>query len=174
MITSWKKIKVEPYRAGFRKLLKKTFQLPDGRIVDFDIKDEGPAVCVLALTKDNKVVLARQFRPGPEKILLEMPGGVVEKGEEPEQAMRRELFEETGYAGELKFVGTSFDCAYSTMVRYNFVATDCRKIQEQKLEANEFADVVEMSLEDFRKHLRTGDLTDVESGYLGLDFLGRL
>jgi len=54
------------------------------------------------------------------------------------------------------------------------VTTNCRKTQEQKLEDNEFADVVEMSLEDFRKHLKTSNLTDVESMYLGLDFLGML
>ena len=58
-----------------------------------------------------------------------------------------------------------------TMIRHNFVATGCYKVQEQDLGDNEFVKVVEMSLDDFRKHLRTGELTDVESGYLGLDFL---
>jgi len=118
--------------------------------------------------------LAKQFRPGPEKILLEMPGGTVDTGEDPEKAIKRELLEETGYTGDFKFIGASLDCAYSTMIRYNFVALGCHKIQEQKLEENEFIEVVEVSLNDFRKHLRKGELTDIESGYLGLDFLGML
>lgn len=167
----WKKIKEEPLQAGFRKLLKKTFQLPDGKIQKFDIKHEGPAVCVLALTEDDNVILVKQYRPGMEKILHEMPGGVVDGCEKPEDAIKRELLEETGYTGDIQFVGTSHDCAYSTMFRYNFVATNCRKIEEQNLDELEFAEVVEMSLNDFREHLRSGELTDVESGYLGLDFL---
>ena len=167
----WKKIKEEPFKAGFRKLIKKTFQLPNNKVTDFDIKQEGPAVCVLALSKDNKVILAKQFRPGPEKVLLEMPGGIIDKNETPEEAIKREFLEETGYTGNFQFVGESLDCAYSTMVRYNFIATDCYRIQDQKLDDNEFVEIVEMSSEDFKKHLRSGQLTDVESGYMGLDYL---
>ncbi len=167
----WKKIKEESFQAGFRKFLKKTFQLPNGKVQEFDIKHEGPAVCVLALTKNNNVILAKQYRPGMEKFLLEMPGGAVEEGENPEAAIKRELFEETGYTGDIKFVGTSYDCAYSTMLRYNYVATNCGKTGKQKLDELEFAEVVEMPLNDFRNHLRSGELTDVESGYLGLDYL---
>ena len=140
-------------------------------MVDFDIKQEGPVVCILALTKDNNVILAKQFRPGPEKVLLELPGGAVDPGETPEQSAKREFLEETGYTGNFQFVGTSLDCAYSTMIRYNFVATDCYRKREQNLEDNEFAEVIEMPLADFRKHLRSGQLTDIETGYLGLDYL---
>lgn len=171
MLSKWKKIKEEPYRAGYRKMVKKFFKLPDGRIVDFDIKQEGPAACVLALTKDSHVVLAKQFRPGPEKILMELPGGKIDTGEKAEEGIKRELLEETGYSGDFQFVGTTLDCAYSTMVRYNYLATNCKKLQEPKNEENEFIEVVECSLEEFKNILRSGQMTDVESGYLCLDFL---
>ena len=171
MISTWKKIKEELFRAGFRKLVKKTFQLPDNRVVDFDIKQEGPVVCILALTKDNKIVLAKQFRPGPEKVLLELPGGGVDTGETPEEAAKREFLEETGYTGDFQFVGTSLGDAYSTLIRHNFVAINCYKKQEQNLEDNEFIEVVEMPLADFKDHLRGGQLTDITTGYLGLDYL---
>lgn len=167
----WKKIKEKPFSAGFRKLLKKTFQLPDGKIHDFDIKHEGPAVCILALTENNNVILVKQYRPGMEKILHEMPGGAIDGDEEPIDAIKRELLEETGHIGDIELVGTSHDCAYSTMFRYNFVATNCRKVEDQNLDDTEFAEVIEMSLDDFRSHLQSGELTDVESGYLGLDYL---
>jgi ADP-ribose pyrophosphatase len=65
----------------------------------------------------------KQYRPGPDEILLELPGGCISEEELPEIAARRELLEETGYSGDFQFVGTSFDCAYSTMIRYNFAAT---------------------------------------------------
>lgn len=168
----WKKLNENITQVGFRKIRRKTFEMPDGDISDFDIKDEGKVVCILALNKENKVVLTHQFRPGPEKVLLELPGGGIEEGEAPEVAAKREFLEETGYTGDFQFVAESFDCGYSNRVRYHFVATNCHKIQEQELEKDEYAEVVEMSLEDFRKHLQSGQLTDVETGYLGLDFLG--
>ncbi len=174
MITVWKKLKQEPLAVGFRKLLKTTFQLPDGRIAEYVLKDEGRAACVLALTTHKQVVLAKQYRPGPDEILLELPGGAVEDDESPLEAIRRELLEETGYSGDLQLAGVSYHCAYSNAQKFNFVATNCRKIQAPQNEANEFIEVVEMPLADFRKSIKRGKLTDVEGGYMSLDFLGLL
>jgi ADP-ribose pyrophosphatase len=174
MISVWKKLTEEKFKVGFRAIVKKKFQLPNDKVVDFDIKLESQAVCILALTEDNKVILTKQFRPGPEKVLLELPGGGVDLGELPDESIKREFLEETGYSGNLKFVGTSLNCAYSTKVTYNYTATNCRKVSSQNLDSNEFIEVLEISLEDFRKHLRSGELTDVATGYLGLDSLGLL
>lgn len=170
----WKKITETPFRAGFRRMVKKVFLLPDGKEEIFDLNDMGHVACVLALTHDEKAILVRQYRPGPEKILLELPGGMIEEGERPIEAMERELLEETGYQGALEYVGMCLDDAYSTTERHCFVARNCIKKQEPKTDASEFVEVVEMPLEAFRQHLRTGLLTDVEVGYLALDFLGKL
>jgi 8-oxo-dGTP pyrophosphatase MutT (NUDIX family) len=56
-------------------------------------------VNVIALTADQRVVLIRQFRPGVERVCLEIPGGMIEPGEDPCTAAARELAEETGYTG---------------------------------------------------------------------------
>ncbi|HYF05287.1 MAG TPA: NUDIX hydrolase, partial [Patescibacteria group bacterium] len=124
-------------------------------------------------TKDGQVVLARQFRPAQEKYLLELPGGGIDEEESPEQGAARELLEETGFAGELHFLGTMYESAYDTMVRYNFAATDCVKVQEPTHFENEQTEPVLLLLEEFKKHLQGCELTDVATGYIGLEFLER-
>jgi ADP-ribose pyrophosphatase len=56
-------------------------------------------VNVIALTADDRVVLIRQYRPGVERVCLEIPGGMIDPGEDPCAAAARELAEETGYTG---------------------------------------------------------------------------
>ena len=157
-----------------RSIDKVKFKLPDESEVDFYIKSEGVAVCILALTDMNEVILVRQFRPGPQKILDEMPGGSVESGEKPADAIRRELKEETGYEGEVEFVGTCLDDAYSTMVRHCFVAKICNLIAKPEQVVTETIEVILKSIPEFREQLRSGQLTDAEVGYLALDHLGLL
>lgn len=172
---TWKKIKEDPpIKVGYRRLLVKTFKMPSGHVREWAIKDEEVSVAILAITEGGKVILAKQFRPGPEKIILDLPGGRLESKETTKQAAARELLEETGYKGSLKLVGQSLDCAYSNRLRYNFVATDCQKIAKPSLDEHEYIEVVLMTLGEFREHLRSGQLTDVETGYLGLDYLGLL
>jgi ADP-ribose pyrophosphatase len=174
-VKKWKELSREKVFSKYgRKIEKVIYKLPDGTESDFYIKNEGPAICVLALTKDRKVILARQFRPGPNEIVLELPGGRTEEGETLEQAIERELLEETGYQGKAKFVTEVLDCAYSTMRRQCFVATDCEKVAEPKNTSSEICETVLLSLDEFRNLLRSGKMTDVEVGYLCLDYLNLL
>lgn len=175
MDISWKKVKEEKYKVGWRNLIKKSFDFPNGYKADYDIVNDGDAVCALVLTSDNRVVLEKIYRPGPEKILLEMPGGGLEKDETPSEGMKRELLTEIGYKGDVEFIASVYDDAYSNRVRHCFIIKNSRKIQEPKPEEDEGdIEVLEMSLEDFRKHLKSGMLTDIEVGYLALDHLGLL
>jgi len=66
---------------------------------DFVVIDAPDWVNVVALTPDHRLVLVRQFRFGIDDFSLEIPGGVMERGEDPLAAARRELREETGYTG---------------------------------------------------------------------------
>ncbi|MDO8592428.1 MAG: NUDIX hydrolase [bacterium] len=171
-IKKWKILKREDvFKKYGRGLEKVIFKMPDGRESDYYLSKVEQPVCVLALTKDKKVILAKQFRPGPNKILLGLPGGMIDGGESAKPAMARELLEETGYRGKLKFITRCFECAYSNVHRYCFVATDCVKISEPKSEPGEYIEVVLLPLNKFRQLLRSGQMTDIEAGYLGLDCL---
>lgn len=160
--------------AGFLKLLERRFRLPDGTVSRWDILDSGDIVAVVALTEERHVVLARQFRPGPLEVLDELPGGFVDPGETPEEAAERELLEETGYAGTVRVVGSTWLSASATVRRFAAVATDCRRVAEPDVGHEEFCEPVEVTLEDFRAAVRRGRMSDVDLAYLGLDALGLL
>jgi 8-oxo-dGTP pyrophosphatase MutT (NUDIX family) len=77
-----------------------------GREHDFYVIEAPDWINVIPLTKDNEVVLVEQYRHGAEAVSLEIPGGMVDPGEEPRETAARELFEETGYeAAEVVFLG---------------------------------------------------------------------
>lgn len=175
IIKKWKKINQEVVFEKYgRRTIKTSYQLPDQRTSDYYLLDQGRAVAVLALTKEKEIILVEQYRPGPDEIFLELPGGIVNEGENPVEAGLRELKEETGYVGTAEFVGDVHDDAYSTMLRACVVVRDCEKMTEQNLDENEFINTKKLNLREFRKLLRSGKMTDVEVGYLCLDYLGWL
>ena len=103
--------RIEPtltQKVWYRTIIEKTIELPNGVKKSFTTinpDDSGGAGCI-AITKDNKVIVAKQFRPAQEKLMYEIPGGGIEPGEDPEVTAVRELTEETGYVpGKVKFLG---------------------------------------------------------------------
>ncbi len=171
MNLKWQKIKQTSYKSGYKKMLKKTFKLPGGQVKDYDIRDEGNQINIVAITPKNKVILVKIFRPGPEEILMEIPGGSADKNEKPLDAAKRELLEETGYSGEFELIGSVIDDAYSNCIRYTYLCKNSQKVQDPKREEDEIMEVVEMDINEFKVHIRSGRLTDTESGYLALEYL---
>ncbi len=170
----WPRLGEEIVYRGERTMAQRTYRRPDGEETRYDVTLHGPVAIVLALTDDNHVVLTRQFRPGPERVVLDLPSGFVDDGEDPATAAARELAEETGYEGSLTQVGRTTPNAYSTEVRHIFVARDCRRPRTQQTEADEDIEVVLVKVEELRQLLRDDQLTVVDGAYLALDALGRL
>jgi 8-oxo-dGTP pyrophosphatase MutT (NUDIX family) len=80
---------------------------PAGKAATFVYLDSADWCNVIALTPSRRVVMIEQFRHGIERVTLEIPGGIIDKGESPAAACVRELSEETGYAGEpCRLIGT--------------------------------------------------------------------
>jgi 8-oxo-dGTP pyrophosphatase MutT (NUDIX family) len=94
---------------------------------DFTILKAPDWVNVIPLTAEGKVVLIEQFRHGVSRVTLEIPGGVVDAGETPEDCALRELVEETGFrASGLAFLGRTLpNPAFLTNVCHTFLATGC-------------------------------------------------
>lgn len=174
-IRPWKEVSRKVvFEKYWRKIEEVMFTLPNGATYDAYIKVERPGVNVVGITEDNKVILVKQYRPGPQQILDELPGGLIEDGENPDVAARREFVEETGYDGDFAFVGTCIDDAYSNLIRTCYVATNCKKVGEIQNTTVEQTEVVLVTIPEFREHLRAGKLTDTEMGYMGLDHLNLL
>lgn len=174
---AWKKIKETESRgpSGFMRIITRTYELPDGRQSDWDLlHGGGTTVALLALTTEKQVLLVRQYRPGPGLILDEMPGGGIDKSESPLEAAKRELLEESGYEGDVEIVASTWLSANAVTKRYVAVARNCRKIQEPKPVGDEFCEPILKSLQEFRKQLKSGELTDTDLGYLALDHLDML
>lgn len=79
------------------QVLQKEVKTREGKTSIREIVLHRGAVCAVAITKEQKIVLVKQFRKAVEEELMEIPAGKLEIGEEPEAAIVRELKEETGY-----------------------------------------------------------------------------
>lgn len=118
-------------------------------------------VCVLALTDTDEVLLVRQFRYPYRKEVLELPAGKLEPGEDPLEAGKRELQEETGAAAERYVSLGEFypSCGYTNEIIYLYMARGLR-FGAQHPDEDEFLDVVRMPLAQAVERVLAGELPD--------------
>lgn len=118
--------------------------LPDGRIhPEYYVLEYPTWVNIIAIRPDGRYVMVRQYRHGLGEIGTELCAGVVEEGEQPEQAARRELSEETGYAGgewKLNCI-LSANPATSNNLTYCYIATGVTLMSEPHLDSTEDIEV---------------------------------
>ena len=170
----WQLVRQRHGPSGYVKVVTANYLLPDGRTAEWDLLAGGDSVAVVAITPDHQVVLARQYRPGPGRVLDELPGGGVERAETPAEAGSRELMEETGYVGKVEVVGSTWLAGNAMRRRWAVLATDCEQLSTPAPDDGELCETILMSVHDFRTHLRSGQLTDVDIGYMCLDHRGLL
>src|SRR3954449_3412320 len=123
-------------------------ELPDGVRIAYGVLESAGFAAVVAVTERGDVVLVRQWRQPVEGFTLELPGGGVEGGEDPREAVRRELLEETGYRAEdlSHLVSVHTSPGRATEVCHLFRCRAVRDLAGPHPEPTEFVSVVEMPL----------------------------
>lgn len=128
---------------------------------DFYVLESPPWVNVIPLTLENDVILIRQYRFGSQDITLEIPGGLVEYSDSPEEAARRELWEETGYREEslvpLGFVNPN--PAIQNNLCYTFLARNVFHVGQRNQDEREDIEVVLRPLSDIPRLIKEGMIT---------------
>lgn len=174
----WKRI--EPttvHTVGWRTVVDKTFIDNKGsqHVFGTYYKEGQEFAAVIALTTDNKVLITRQFRVGPELLYDELPGGFVDPAEDKAIAVKRELLEETGHkAQDIEYLGATHKDGYFNAQWHFFIATGCVKHADQQLEHEEEIEVDMISISQLLENARHDKMSDAVAVYWAQDKLMKL
>ncbi len=136
-------------------------RLPGGAVKDpYYVVERPDAAVIFPLTGEGETVLVRQYRPPLERMELGLPAGLVEEGEKPEAAARRELLEETGYSGtEWELLGS---LASSPSLKDNwahlFLARGVEETAAPDPDEHELVEVVRVPLSELPDLVRMGKI----------------
>ena len=136
-------------------------RLPDARERKYDLIDHRDSVTILPVDNDRNVWFVRQFRMGCLSDLLELPAGVMDEGETPEECASREIREEIGFsANDLQKIGEIYLAAgYITEKNHIFLA---RQLSESPLQQDddEFLETISISIQKAYAMARSGQISD--------------
>ncbi|MBV8749567.1 MAG: NUDIX hydrolase [Candidatus Eremiobacteraeota bacterium] len=176
----WRLISSE-YRiqTNFLRLRADRVELPNGIVVeDYFVRESRGFCIVFALTPDKHVLLVRQYKHGAGEVLVELPAGMIDEGESPEECAVRELVEETGYTGTAPELVRAFhtDPTNATGRFYLYLVRDAVRTHEQQFDVTEDIDVETASMDEVRAMALDGRIAagaQVAAALVALAYLGR-
>jgi ADP-ribose pyrophosphatase len=181
MDLTWKTLSSEYVHKGpWATLRIDKCEMPNGHILDdYYVLEYGTWVNGVAITEDNKVLMVEQYRHAAEIISLEIPGGVVDAGENPQEALRRELLEETGYQfDDFELLCTVYpNPSTGNNQAYSYLAKGGKKVQGQELDDAEEIIVKEYTIDEIKQLLaenKIGQAMHCTALFYGLIKLGVL
>ena len=143
------------------KLFVDKVELPDGKEAIREIVRHPGAVCVIPVTDDNEVIMVRQYRYAFETEMLEIPAGKLEPGEDPFDAVKRELEEESGVvANKIEYLGEIFTTvAIFDEKIHTYLATEL-EFKKAHPDADEFLEVEMIPLDKLVDMVMSGIIRD--------------
>ena len=140
----------------FRRLV---YQMPDGSIFEpYYSYSRRDYVVIVAADTQGQYLCVRQFRQGIREVTTEFPAGGLEAGEDPLDAAKRELLEETGYVSEewTHLLTVPSNATLADNYAYVYQAKNCRKVKGQDLDDTEFLNVEKHSKEEIEELIACG------------------
>ena len=136
-------------------------KLPDENESTREIVEHSGGVTILPVTKNEEIIMVKQYRKPAEQVLLELPAGTLETAEIPEKCAQRELIEETGYKTDnmKKLFSFYTSPGYSDELLHLF-AGEVYKYQEQDLDEGEFVEVVIINKSDIMDLISSNKIQD--------------
>ncbi len=146
------------------KLFVDTAELENGDTATREVIRHPGGVCVVALDEEENVLFVRQFRYPHQKVLLEIPAGKLEYGEDHRACGLRELKEETGCTCDsFEYLGCLIPTpAYDTELIHMYLARGLH-YGSQKLDADEFLDVEKIPLEKAAEMIMNNEIGDAKT-----------
>lgn len=149
------------YSGKVLDLVIHTVETHNGNISKREIIDHGKAVVILGITKESKLVLAKQYRKAVESMCFELPAGGVEDGESYLNAAIREFKEETGYCLENPMKLTEFYSSPGfTNEKLILFIGDAKNKGETCFDEDEFIITYEFTLEQLKEMVVSGEIED--------------
>jgi ADP-ribose pyrophosphatase len=141
-----------------------TVRMPSGRETTREIVEHADCVAIIAVDAEDNILLVNQFRKPVEKRLLEIPAGGIEPGEEPEDCVRREMREETGFLPrKVERLGGFYSTpGYGTEYLHLYLATELVHSPLQA-EDSESIKLVRVSLSEIPGLITSGEICDAKS-----------
>jgi len=124
----------------------------------------GGAV-ILPITPEGKIIFVKQYRYPFDKIMIELPAGKLDKGEDPFNCATRELTEETGYtSGNIKKLGKIYTSpGFCNEVLHIFLAENLSPGNHAREEGEEGMEIIELSLTEAEDKIRYGEIVDAKT-----------
>ncbi|AXG39140.1 NUDIX hydrolase [Enterococcus gilvus] len=142
--------------------------LPMGGTAKRELVFHHGGVGIIPITKENKMIMVKQFRKPLEKVVLEIPAGKIDPGEgqHPEKTAVRELEEETGYRTEnLMYINEMYlSPGFSNEKLYIYTATDLVKVENPKpQDEDEVLELYELTMEEAKQAIHDGLICDAKT-----------
>ena len=162
------------YDGDFLKISKDTVRLPDGQTATREYIRHPGAVVILPVFDDGRVLMERQFRYPLDRVMIELPAGKIDAGEDTLLCAKRELQEETGYtASDWQFVCTIHNAiAYSDEHLEIYLARGLVEGPAQ-LDDGEFLETFVATPKALLEMVRQGEITDVKT-IIGIFWLDKI